>query len=132
MATIDQIKTPRMVDPALSPLMQAKGRCRTGEKANACPFGCPDQKLDENGYCKHLVGFTNSTPAECSLGKGLMEPMVTVGGRKVVQVRRESVPGEDGDEEGEPVLEKVLPADVLVRITVSSRVYRQAVEKTKK
>lgn len=26
---------------------------------NLCPFGCEDDQLDEWGYCRHLVGFTN-------------------------------------------------------------------------
>lgn len=26
---------------------------------NHCPFGCPDENLDELGYCEHLVGFTS-------------------------------------------------------------------------
>jgi hypothetical protein len=29
-----------------------------GANANVCPFGCPDDELDENGYCFHLVGFS--------------------------------------------------------------------------
>lgn len=28
-------------------------------KENHCPFGCETEKLDEHGYCHHLVGFTN-------------------------------------------------------------------------
>ncbi len=24
-----------------------------------CPFGCKGPKLDEHGYCRHLLGFTN-------------------------------------------------------------------------
>jgi hypothetical protein len=30
-----------------------------GEIINYCPFGCPKEDLDEYGYCRHLVGFTN-------------------------------------------------------------------------
>lgn len=26
---------------------------------NLCPFGCTEERLDENGYCRHLVGFTD-------------------------------------------------------------------------
>ncbi len=25
-----------------------------------CPFGCVLEDCDENGYCRHLVGFTNN------------------------------------------------------------------------
>lgn len=28
-----------------------------------CPFGCTLEKVDDNGYCEHLVGFTNSPRA---------------------------------------------------------------------
>lgn len=30
-----------------------------GVNKNWCPFGCPDDELDEYGYCYHLIGFTN-------------------------------------------------------------------------
>ena len=26
---------------------------------NHCPFGCPATALNDLGYCRHLVGFTN-------------------------------------------------------------------------
>ena len=29
---------------------------------NKCPFGCTLEDLDDHGYCKHLVGFTNDKP----------------------------------------------------------------------
>ena len=86
----------------LSPLMQAKGRAHQGEKVNACPFGCEVSDLDELGYCRHLVGFTND-------GK-TMEPM-----REGMDGRRK-VFGKES--------ESVLKADKLIKITVSSRVYR--------
>lgn len=136
------IRTPRDAREVLSPLMQAKARLKTGERAFACPFGCADGKTDENGYCRHLIGFTNSSEAECKAGKGLFEPMIRdKDGRRKVMVKRKLVartPGyEDDDEEGEieagePILEKVLPSDILVRITVSSRVYRDVKKPEKK
>ncbi len=90
----------------LSELMQAKGKASAGEAVNACPFGCQDEELDELGYCQHLVGFTND-------GK-MMEPMVP-------------------DERGRrrclgSAPEPVKKSDKLVRITVSSRVYRDVEE----
>lgn len=29
------------------------------EVKHLCPFGCMDGKVDENGYCRHLVGYTD-------------------------------------------------------------------------
>lgn len=86
-----------------SPLMAAMAKASTGEKVNACPFGCQVEDLDDNGYCDHLMGFTND-------GK-TMEPMVKDHReRRVVQGAHP-----------QPVLKK----DVLVQITTSSRVYRE-------
>lgn len=80
-----------------------------GERVNFCPFGCKDEQLDDNGYCVHLVGFTTD-------GK-VMEPMGmdAQGKRKVFGSKSQ----------------EVLPDDKLVRITVSSRVYRQDKSKAK-
>lgn len=50
----------RDTDPQVdqrSPLMRAKAKSR-GRIVNACPYGCPDESLDEHTYCKHLIGFT--------------------------------------------------------------------------
>ncbi len=34
----------------------------TAEKIKIhCPFGCEAEDCDENGYCQHLVGFSNDT-----------------------------------------------------------------------
>lgn len=111
------------VDPKktkLTPLMWAKSRARSGNKVNACPFGCMTQHLDENGYCRHLIGFTNDGQ--------FYEPMIRgAAGRRVVKCDLEkdlelSAPGE------EPVMRQVLLAveegDYLVPISTSSRVYR--------
>lgn len=125
-----------MADPRLTPiadrmgpkdfrsdLMKAKAKTLNGEKVNACPFGCTVAQLDENGYCHHLVGFTND-------GK-TYEPMRKVGDRRVVQVTTKEVREEIDPEDGtpvkimEPVPELVQNGDVLVPITVSSRVYRE-------
>lgn len=92
--------------PALSPLMVAHSRNGVGEKVNFCPFGCPGDDLDEFGYCRHLVGFTNE-PRE----GGVLEPMHQRGGRRYVD---------------SSALEKVRKGDRFVQITVSYRVYREA------
>lgn len=41
-----------------------------GQKENHCPFGCSLEELEENGYCRHLVGFTND--------KKVFEPLVPI------------------------------------------------------
>lgn len=84
-----------------SPLMRALAKAAQGETVNFCPFGCEEHELDERGYCPHLVGFSND-------GK-TMEPFVQKGDQRVVVGERP---------------EPVRKGDKLVRITVSSRVYR--------
>lgn len=56
-----------------SKLMYLKAHTDQGQQVNLCPFGCAPDELDENGYCRHLVGF--------SRGKEMFEPNepVTVG-----------------------------------------------------
>lgn len=114
---------PRILGPQqrkanLSPLMLAKQGAVSGEKVNFCPYGCTDEEIDENGYCRHLIGFTTD-------GKN-MEPMRynERGLRQVIvkYVPRDGQPGKDA--KAVPVLEPVLKTDQLVQITVSSRVYR--------
>lgn len=41
---------------------------------NHCPFGCPDENLDELGYCEHLIGFS-SPPADKGAIR-VLEPIV--------------------------------------------------------
>lgn len=53
-----------------SPLMKALTAASQGEPVNFCPHGCTTEELDDNGYCRHLVGFTKD--------KKTMEPYVTV------------------------------------------------------
>lgn len=88
-----------------SDLMIAQAAATTGEKVNFCPFGCEDEEIDSNGYCDHLIGFTND-------GK-TFEPMVMDErtGRRIVRVPKE--------------LPLVQRGDKLVRISTSSRVYRE-------
>lgn len=119
----------RMRADPLSPLMRAMAKRKKGEKINACPFGCADQHLDEHGYCRHLVGFTRD-------GK-TYEPMFrTSQGRRVVRTRKRPVDDDMSDIDPiedienftpvlEPILELVEEGDVLVRITIDSRVYRK-------
>lgn len=97
---------PRDIGPAgrstnHSDLMKQLVKAGAGQKVNACPYGCSDEKLDVNGYCHHLVGFTND-------GK-VLEPMRRDGERRIVCG-------------AEP--ERIKKTDKIVRITISSRVYR--------
>lgn len=85
-----------------SKLMRAKARAvRNNQVVNACPFGCSDENLDQNGYCYHLVGF--------SADQKTMEPMVLENGFRVVRGKQRQ-PLKKGDK--------------LVKITTNYRVYR--------
>lgn len=88
----------------LSDLMLAKNRVTDGDKVNACPFGCQVPDLDENGYCRHLVGFADGDLTKFEPLRGPNEF-----GHRVV----------DGSDP-----QPVLRSDRLVRITTSYRVYR--------
>lgn len=89
-----------------SPFMAAL-RKSNGALVNGCPFGCGHEDLDKRGYCRHLVGFTNDGE--------VLEPLVRTGEDEVKVVG----PGLKDKPK------KVQPGDVLVKITTSSRVYRQ-------
>lgn len=108
-----------------------------------CPFHCDEHEMDEHGYCRHLVGFTNATDREIQEGKGLMEPMKRRRGRYVVQVPRERYRTDEVEEEeerdaegnlhtievpvweeGPPQLEPILATDQVIRLTATARVYR--------
>ncbi len=122
------ITSPRDKNPALSPLMMAKAKLQVGVTLNACPFGCGDEDIDERGLCRHLAGYTNNTPEEVKKGAGLMEPLVQFGDTRQVCVRREQrkARGPNGREvtlDGPVILEPIPRDAVLVRITVSYRVY---------
>ncbi len=97
-----------------SDLMKAQAMVQQGEKVNFCPFGCENEDIDEHGYCKHLVGFTND--------RKFYEPMVydVQLGRRIVRVRTK--PGKDG--KPVPELEPCQKGDRFVQISISSRVYR--------
>ncbi len=97
-----------------SALMKAKGIVAQGGVVNFCPFGCDDTQLDEHGYCKHLIGFTND--------KKFYEPMVWDATRQCRVVRVKMTVDEDG--KPVPQLEPCQKGDKFVEISVSSRVYR--------
>jgi hypothetical protein len=85
-----------------SKLMRAKARAnRNNQTVNACPFGCEDHNLDQNGYCYHLVGFSPD-------GK-TMEPMVLENGQRKVKGK---------------LRQPLKKGDKLVKITTNFRVYR--------
>lgn len=104
----------RTVHQHLSPLMQAKANNPTGEVINMCPFGCEVEDMDDNGYCDHLVGFTND-------GKEYEPMIVDENNTRKVMVKMVK----DGRGKEVPLLEKVAPSDKLVKITTSYRVYRK-------
>lgn len=98
---------PRQVGPQArrnnySPLMQALSKRSEGETVNFCPFGCEDGELDINGYCHHLVGFTN--------GGKTYEPRVRGRGGRIFVDGSKREPLKRG-------------AHRLVKITTSARVY---------
>lgn len=108
-----------------SELMKRKGASMTGVVVNMCPFGCTEKQIDDHGYCRHLVGFTND--------KATYEPMLRVeGGRRRVQVpmvidREESAGMEQGEQILKPDLPKCQKGDQFVQISTSWRVYRDVV-----
>ena len=80
---------------------------------NPCPFGCPDDEIDEHGRCYHRVGVSPD-------GK-LYEPEVRRPDGKVV-VQPKMAPNKQG--RLRPVLEKVDPKrHHLIRVTTSFLVY---------
>lgn len=97
-----RIYGPQQRSANLSDLMKAQGKASLGEKVNFCPFGCPDHRLDEVGYCRHLIGFSKDQKT--------VQPM-----RRRDKDKRRQVFGR----EVQPI-----PANsVLVRITCDYRVY---------
>jgi len=127
MASIEELNAPPDTKKdTRSSLMKAKSKSLAGQKVNACPYGCKVGDLDEHGYCKHLVGFTED--------KKTYEPMVRRGGRRIVQVpmkpsgEMEQVENDDGTYSEKPIMVPDYPrcerGDVFVQITTSFRVYR--------
>lgn len=92
----------------------AGGRIGGALVVNACPWreapdGCKDDTLDENGYCRHLIGVT--LPDD----KTVFNPIKNRGGRLK----------EFNYIDSETTL-PVLETDELVRITTCYRVYRRS------
>ncbi len=115
---IEPIRQGQRVLSTLERINRAKSG---GYKLNLCPCGCTDAELTDNGYCSHLVGFTED---------GIrMEPRITdpkllpkgclerVGGKKTIE-----------DPYGNPIevqeWELVRDDDILVPISNTKRVYR--------
>lgn len=116
MATMEELLQPpqKRKDPR-SELLKAKAVADVegGEVVNACPFGCDTEHLDANGYCCHLIGFTND--------KKLMEPLkLDYRGFRTVQVDHVMDKGKRV-----PVLAEVPKGSKLIRVTVSYRVYHK-------
>ena len=105
-------------DDLRSDYLKALAKTKGGHTLNVCKtdgFGCEDHELDQNGHCRHLIGATipgddkHFEPVKTRLpadGKPL--PKGVVGFRY-----------SDGSD-----VQDVLPGDKLVKISVSSRVYR--------
>ncbi len=119
-------------------------RKNIGNVKNYCPFDCPVEKLDEHGYCEHLVGFTNG----CKIGDPVdvvtvnpMTDMCMVNGRHKRKPKTFRGKGVDREEfnVAPPSTEVVQKGDKLInpeesqfvngvtyiaKMWVSSRVYR--------
>lgn len=88
-----------------------------GQVENHCPFGCKREDLTPEGYCHHLMGFTNDgvnyepvTPILRKMqdGKTLYDTdYKRVGGSKLVRY-------EGGLTKRRPILEAIKPSDKLV------------------
>lgn len=97
-----------------SALLKAKAKASGGVVAEACPYGCkPDDGMDDLGYCRHLVGFSNDQKT--------YEPLVRMpNGMRRIQLPRNS--------RGKPLpLPEKQKGDKFVRISTSYRVYREDV-----
>ncbi len=120
---------------------------------NHCPFGCDLADLDENGYCEHLVGFTNTPKVGGRIENIVTNPLTetkTVNGwhKRKPKFRYKTPDGEKLELDNPAVSEeKVKAGDQLVNpkqeqfvngakniatMWVSTRVYRQKQEKTAK
>lgn len=144
----------KRIDQHLSDLMKAKKAATKGEVVNFCPYGCDVSGLDENGYCKHLVGFTvdkktfepmkRAQRGKRGVGRAVRVPSRVVRFETEMEEQPIMVKGADGKEEPKkdedglvqyhsvpvkiPIYEftpeAVKKDDILVQITSSYRVYR--------
>lgn len=108
---------PRIVAPMQrhqkrSPLLEAQAAVQNGDIVNACQYGCEVEDLDNNGYCRHLVGFTRITKPGEPEAFDPRKPRYNENG----EIIAEFVDGSDP--------QPVLKTDIKVRITGSCRVYR--------
>lgn len=128
----------------LSPLMRMRKKADPKKlKVNRCPFGCKIRDLDDQAYCRHLVGFAHQvvegfdknaidiTAEVMSNGKLRIEPMKKVFDKRKVLVKREIIDTGERNEKGDPITEwgDEIPEfcrtdDTLDRITSCYRVYR--------
>lgn len=93
-----------------------------GHIINACPFGCRDEQLDEQMYCKHLIGFTDMADSEVFYPM-VNRPALVKDGKVIGSKRHRFVDGDDPKE--------LMPGDKIVTISVSHRVYRNVDKKPK-
>lgn len=103
----------------LSDLMRRHAENTTGGVVNACPYGCEDEELDENGYCPHLIGFATPNDKLHEKKPSMYEPLVQNGEHKIVVGFKRDAAGKRV-----PNLFPLLKGDKIVRITTSYRVYR--------
>ncbi len=100
-----------------SKLLRSKERY-PGQVINVCRtagFGCSDADLDEQFYCKHLVGFTD--PDDPETFYPVKERLGTTQDGKLSRNKR--LRYTDGDDP-----QPVLPTDKKVRVSTCFRVYR--------
>lgn len=121
----------------LQKLYKAGGHAARG-RVNACQFGCKEKDLDENGFCRHLVGFSpdgrNFEPMVKETRVDRITGLKVLTGRRITKPRMVQVDEivEYDAERGvgikmpvyKPEMEKVRKGDVLVRISSGYRVYR--------
>lgn len=100
-----------------SKLMRSKAAA-AGLIVNACPFGCEDHQLDEQTYCKHMVGTTDPDDDRIFFPMKWRDDVQTPGVKRFRFI--------DGSDP-----QMVQKTDVLVRITTCSRVYRDTPAQTK-
>lgn len=107
-----------------------KARAHAGHiDLNFCPFGCEDNVCDDKMRCKHLIGHTHQPEHEGDRPT-IFSPLKYQ--RSLDGTIQYDMLTNDGTD-----IQKVLPSDVLIPITVDSMVFRknagerQAVKKHK-
>jgi hypothetical protein len=110
----------------LSPLMQWKN---AGGVPNLCPYGCPDEDLNEHGYCYHLIGFANCDQMGGKPKVGArVERMTVVKGKNQdyvqVHVPFKKVQVGPGKIKRVYDYDRIQKSDILHQISTSYRVYR--------